>query len=127
MRSPDDMQPAALTTSFIFEPTTRISTDFFFAALVAFAMCVSSLVQPRTAKRRAQLQRSILRLVGSHASVILAPIGDRRLFCESNRRRGEAPPSGLCPRGCPFHGQLFQVKYAITIPTAVSDHAAHNP
>ena len=39
MRSPDDMQPAALTTSFIFEPTTRISFDFaFFAGLVLFAI-----------------------------------------------------------------------------------------
>src|SRR4051794_41543338 len=102
MRSPDDMQPAALTTSFIFEPTTRISTDFFFAALAAFAMCVSSLVQPRTAKRRAQLQRSILRLVGSHASVILAPIGDRRLFGESSAGEARRLPAGCAREGAHF-------------------------
>ena len=45
MRSPDDMQPAALTTSFIFEPTIRISFGValfaFFAVFVLFAMVTS--------------------------------------------------------------------------------------
>ena len=40
IRSPDDMQPAALTTSFIFEPTIRISFEALLPAFLA-ALCPS--------------------------------------------------------------------------------------
>jgi hypothetical protein len=91
------MQPAALTTSFIFDPTMRISFALFlllfFAGFALLAMWTfsSSLSAHET----------------RHATV----------FRHSTNRTDEGkrfvavkPPIRTGLRACPRHGQLFQVK-----------------
>src|SRR5207302_5493089 len=68
IRSPEDMQPADLTTSFIFEPTIRISFEppLVFLGALPFAMCYLLAECAETAIR------AILRGATGNASVFRA-------------------------------------------------------